>query len=118
MPAHADAVVEELQIRRIGSNVNLRVSVRNPADIAQQGPIVIELLARARTADEWTTIRTWDDIKSMGPGDRLSRDFFEENSPLLTSLASNGKFQVKAIVRAPGLTRTVEKTSWFNTSGN
>ena len=117
MPASADAVIEELQIRRVNDNVNVRVNVRNPGDQRQDGPVVIDLFARANSSDEWTPIRSWTDVKTLAAGARVSRDFFEENSPLLTTLAANGKFQVKAAVHAPGITRTVEKISFFSTAG-
>ena len=113
-PALADAIIDDLQVRRVGSHVNIRVSVRNPGRTVQEGPVRIELEARATSADPWTSIKTWGDVKSIEPSYRVARDFFDENSDFLTGLAANGKFQVRAVVNAPGVTKAVEKTSWYN----
>jgi hypothetical protein len=116
LPANAEAVIDDLQVRRVGPNVNVRVTVRNPGDIPQGGPVTIDLFTRASADDEWLPLRSWDDIKMIEPGNRYSRDFFDKNSDLLTDLAQKGRFQVKATVNAPGLRKTVEKTSWFDTT--
>lgn len=114
VPAMAEATIDDLQVRRVGSHLNVRVTVRNPGKVAQEGPIKIDLEARATSEDPWTSIKTWADVKSMPPSYRVARDFFDENSPFLTELAAGGKFQVRATVVAPGVTKTVEKTSWYN----
>lgn len=113
-PAQADAVVESLLLRRAGDNVNARVTVRNPIGIRQRGPVVIDLYVRATEADEWVKVKTWNDIKYIGAGNRVSRDFFDENSALLRGLAASGRFQARATVRAPGLRNTVERISWYD----
>lgn len=118
IPAQADAIIDDLQVRRIGPNVNVRVTVRNPADIAQEGPVTVDLYTRATSAEEWLPLKSWNDIKSIAPGNRYSRDFFDENSALLTDLAAKGRFQVKATVNAPGLRKSVEKISYFDTTNN
>ena len=114
-PVHADAVVEDVLVRRQGSNVNVRVNVVNPATTTQKGPIVVELAVRPDENSAWTSIKTWNDIANLKAGNKVSRDFFDENNVVLKSLAAQGKFQARATVKAPGLKETVEKTSWYNT---
>lgn len=115
-PVQADAVIDDLQVRRVGPNVNVRVTVRNPANVAQEGPVVVDLFTRANSSAEWQLLKSWTDIKAMTPGNRYSRDYFDANSALLADLADKGRFQVKAVVNAPGLRKTVEKTSVFDTT--
>lgn len=113
-PVYADAVIDELLVIRQGSNVNLRVNVVNPAATAQEGPVVVQLAVRPSEGDAWTPIKIWNDIQNIKPGNKVSRDFFDENNHVLKTLASKGKFQAKATVTGPGLKDTVEKTSWYN----
>lgn len=115
VPAQADAVVDQLLVRREGNHVNIRVNLRNPASTRQPGPIVITLYARPSENDAWTKITTWNDIQFLQPGYKVSRDFFGTNSDVLKQLAARGRFQVKANVSAPGLKESAEKTSWYNT---
>lgn len=116
MPAQADAVVEDLLLRRQGSNVNVRVNLYNPDEVAQQGPVQIDLSVRADEASPWIPIKTWNDISNIKPGNRIARDFFDENNTVLKDLAARGAFQARAVVRAPGVAEGVEKTSWYNTN--
>ena len=113
-PVYADAVVEELLLRRQGSNVNVRVNLSNPATTVQKGPVVVELSVRADENSPWTAIKSWDDIDNIKPGNKISRDFFDENNAFLRNLAAQGRFQARATVRAPGISDTVEKTSWYD----
>lgn len=112
LPAAADAKVESLLVRRIEDRVNIRVTLKNPSPHRQPGPVVIDLFVRAGEGDTWQKIKTWKDIRYIQPGYRVSRDFFDTNSPLLHQLAETGQFEVKASVRAPGMAETVETTSW------
>lgn len=115
IPAQADAIVDQLLVRREGDHVNIRVNLRNPASTRQAGPVVIDLYARPSEADAWTKINSWNDIEFIQPGYKVSRDFFGTNSEVLKQLASKGRFQVKATITAPGLKQSAEKTSWYNT---
>lgn len=114
LPAQADVLIEDLLVRRMTDSVNIRVSITNSALTRQPGPVQVDLYVRATEEDEWINIRTWNNIASMGPGHRISRDFFEENHPLLRDLAALGRFQVRASVKAPNFRDAVEKTSWYN----
>ena len=118
-PAYADVVVQDVLVRRQGSNVNVRVNIVNPATTAQKGPIIVELSVRPDEASAWTPIKTWNDIANLKAGNRVSRDYFDENNTILKGLAENGKFQARATVKAPGLKETAERTSWYDTeTGN
>ena len=115
LPAQADAIVDDVLVRREGDHVNVRVNLRNPATTRQPGPVVIDLYARPGENDAWTKITSWNDIEFIQPGYKVSRDFFGTNREVLQQLAQGGRFQVKATVSAPGLKESAEKTSWYNT---
>ncbi len=116
MPALADATIDELIVRRSGADVNLRVTVRNPAPTRQAGPIMVDLYVRQDESDNWMKIKTWNNISALKSGHRVARDYFDENDMTLKQLAASGRFQARAVVTAPGQTEAVEKTSWYDTS--
>jgi hypothetical protein len=118
LPAHADAVVDDVLVRRAGDDVNIRVTVRNPAKARQAGPVMVDLYVRAGESDEWTKVKSWDDIEYIGGGYKVSRDYFDENNSLLKDLAAKGRFQSKAVVTAPGQKDSAEKTSWYDSETN
>lgn len=114
VPASSDPVIEELVVRRQGGRANVRVVLRNPTRTRQPGPIVIDLYARRDEASQWAKIKTWNDIPNLQPGYKVARDLFEQNSPTLADLAAGGAgFQVRAVVRAPGLKAVVEKATVY-----
>ena len=102
LTCYADVAIEELLVRRQDSNVNIRVNVTNPSSQTQEGPIVVALLARQDQSMPWTTIHVWNNIAKLAPGNRVARDYFDENDAVLARLAEQGTFQVKALVRSPG----------------
>ncbi|MBI3924368.1 MAG: hypothetical protein HY319_02395 [Armatimonadetes bacterium] len=112
--AGAEVTLETLLVRRWYDNLNIRVSLHNPSPARQPGPVVVELSARANSAEAWIPVKTWNNINYIQPGFRVSRDFFEENSAFLRQLASRGTFEVRAVVRAPGQTEAIEKISTYN----
>lgn len=114
--AHADAVVDDLQVRRSGDNVNIRVGVRNPAGTRQKGPIVVDLYVRQGESDSWTKIKTWSNVNALAARHRIARDYFDANSALLKDLAGKGRFQARAVVTAPGQKDAAEKTSWYDST--
>jgi hypothetical protein len=116
-PARADAVVEDVLVRRTGDNVNIRVTVSNPAATKQAGPVVVDLYVRPTEADAWTKVQSWNNIEALAAGNRVSRDYFDENNAILKDLASRGRFQARAVVTAPGQKDAAEKTSWYDTTG-
>ena len=111
--AWADVKIDELLVRRKGQDVNVRVLIRNPGAKAQKGPVRIVLYVRDNDSLPWDKIRTWNDIKSIKPGDRIARDFFEENNQKLRELARDGAFEARAVVTLPNGARGAESTySW------
>ncbi len=117
-PAFADALVDEVLVRRMGDDVNIRVTVRNPAKTRQPGPVTVDLYVRAGESDEWSKVKSWNDIEYIGGGYKVSRDYFDENNSFLKELAAGGRFQSKAVVTAPGQKDTAEKTSWYDSESS
>lgn len=114
--AYADVAVEDVLARRQGADINVRVTVNNPAPKAQKGPVKITLSVRQTSGDQWQVIKTWTDISKLAPGNRVSRDFFQANHPLLHRLAEQGAFEIRAVAEAPGAPKTGEKVvSWKDT---
>lgn len=112
-PAWASVTIDDLLVSRVASNINIEVTLRNPGEMSQEGPVVVHLLCRPQGGQEWILLQTWTDIKVMGGGDRLSRDYFDVKSTSLARIAGDGRFQIKAVVEAPGLSRPIEKTSAY-----
>jgi len=111
--AGADATIEELLVRRKGTDVNIRVMVRNPAVTVQKGPVVIELYVRDTASNAWEKINTWNDIKQIKAGEKVSRDFFQANNAKLRALAADGAFEARAVVKMPGGVKDMESVySW------
>jgi hypothetical protein len=115
LAASAEVNIEELLVRRGPASLNIRLTVNNPSQVRQLGPVVAKLYARANPSDEWVHLRTWDNISTLKPGYRTSRDFFEENSSFLRQLADGGQFEVRAVVTGPDATKSAEKISPYRT---
>lgn len=114
--AYADVAVEDVLARREGADINVRVTVNNPAKTAQKGPVKITLSVRQTASDQWQTIKTWTDISKLAGGNRVSRDFFQANHPILRQLAEQGAFEIRAVAEAPGAPKVGEKVvSWKDT---
>ena len=111
--ALADVNIDQLLVRRKGEDVNIRVQIRNPGVKRQAGPVLIDLYVRDNASLPWEKIRTWKDISVIKPGDRIARDFFEENNVKLRDLAADGAFQARAVVTLPNGAKGAETTySW------
>lgn len=111
--AFADVSVEEVLARREGADINIRVTVNNPASTTQKGPVKVVLSVRQTESEPWQEIKTWTNITKLAAGNRVSRDFFQANHALLRKLAEQGSFQIRAVAEAPGAPKTGEKiTSW------
>jgi len=115
LAASAEVNIEELLIRRGPVSLNIRLTVNNPSQVRQLGPVVAKLYARANSSAEWVPLRTWNNIETLQPGYRTSRDFFEENSSFLKQLADGGQFEVRAVVTGPEATKAVERISPYQT---
>jgi hypothetical protein len=114
--AFADVSVEEVLARREGADMNIRVTVNNPASTTQKGPVKIVLSVRQTSSDSWQEIKTWTNIAKLAPGNRVSRDFFQANHTLLRQLAEQGSFEIRALAQAPGAPKVGEKiASWKDT---
>lgn len=114
--AWADVAVEDLLARREGSSVNLRVTVNNPAGKTQKGPVKVVLFVRQTSSDSWQAVKTWTNIQKLGAGDRVSRDYFDENNATLKALAESGAFEVRATAEGPGAPKVGERVySWKDT---
>ena len=107
--AYADVAVEDVLARREGSDINVRVTVSNPAASTQKGPVKITLSVRQTASDNWQVIKTWTNIAKLAGGNRVSRDFFQANHPLLRQLAEQGAFEIRAVAEAPGAPKVGEK---------
>lgn len=113
--AWADVKIDELLVRRKGGDVNVRVLIRNPGTKVQPGPVKIDLYVRDNPNLPWEKIRSWNDIKVIKPGDKIARDFFEENNQKLRALAQDGAFEARAVVSLPKGAKGAETTySWVD----
>lgn len=111
--AWADVKIDELLVRRKGEDVNVRVLIRNPGSKVQKGPVQVVLYVRDNSTLPWDKIRTWNDIKVIKAGDRIAKDFFEENNQKLRQLAQDGAFEARAVVTLPNGAKGAETTySW------
>jgi len=111
--AWADVKIDELLVRRKGEDVNIRVLIRNPGAKTQKGPVQIVLYVRDNESLPWEMIRTWNDISVIKAGNRIARDFFEENNQKLRELAQDGAFEARAVVTLPNGAKGAETTySW------
>lgn len=116
LAARADVAVEDVLARREGADINVRVTVKNPAKTTQKGPVKITLSVRQTSADDWQVIKTWTDITKLAPGNRASRDYFQANNTVLRKLAEQGAFEIRAVAEAPGAPKAGEKVvSWKDT---
>ena len=58
-------------------------------------------------------IKTWNDISVIKPGNKIARDFFEENNETLRAMAIDGAFETRAVVTLPNGAKGVETVySW------
>ena len=108
-PCPAGERVAEMRVSRRGSNLNLRITARNP-DPQTRGPVKIALFARHPHWGPWLPIKIWKPEHALPPHHKVCRDFFDDNSLLLRILAEHGKLEVKAVVSAPSLWGVVERT--------
>jgi hypothetical protein len=111
-PAYADLSIKEVLIRKQSPNVNVRVTVMNDGATTQKGPVMITLSVRKVGSNTWHKIKTWNDISRVKAGDKIARDFFDENSRELAKLALRHGFEAKAVVIAPGV-HDVERTAVY-----
>jgi len=111
--AFADVKIDEVMVRRKGQDINLRVVISNPGATPQKGPVQIALSVRDTPDKPWVPIKTWNDISVIKPGNKIARDFFEENNETLRAMAIDGAFETRAVVTLPNGAKGVETVySW------
>ncbi len=111
--AAADVRIDELLVRRKNGHMNLRVNLSNPSSRTQCGPIKVILYARPDANSAWTKVKAWSNIQKLAPGNRVARDFFDENNASLDAIAGSPAFEARAVVQAPGYP-TQEEFSVFH----
>lgn len=93
--------VVRLKVWRNGSRIHVRVTAHNP-DRRWHGPFTMNLKARRAQVGPWIPLRTWKSVPPLGPGHRVSREFFQEQSVLLRALSATGPLQLRASIDGPG----------------
>jgi hypothetical protein len=78
--------VSSIQLERAGSKSHLRILVRN-LDIRWNGPFTVQVLGRPLPYCPWFPIRTWLRQSSLGPGQHLCLELFDDSNALLKLLA-------------------------------
>ncbi|MFN8611161.1 MAG: hypothetical protein U0931_26695 [Vulcanimicrobiota bacterium] len=92
----------ELKVLRRGTHVYVRISLRNPKQ-AWEGGFSLQCWARRTGMGPWLLLREWPRLPPLGPGQRLTRELFDQSSPTLRALAATGPIQVRSVIKAPGL---------------
>ena len=113
--ASADIAIKDVLFRTKGEDMNIRVVIRNRSKVVQTGPIKITLFLRPNSGAMWQTVKTWEDIAKLDPGQSVARDLFTENVEMLKSASSNNALEAKATVEAPGVapdTKTASNTGY------
>lgn len=76
--ALADIKISDFQVREGNvpglREVNVRITLTNPGQVTQRGPIEIILLGRRR-GGEWSELQSWT-LSSLPSGYRAVRDYF------------------------------------------
>lgn len=102
-PAMAKVVISDVFVNwqgRRSTEVNIRVTVKNPANYTQQGPVIVSLFVRGNAGEAWRKVQEWDDISKIQPGYKVARDYFTLPGAVPGALET-GRFQVKATVHTP-----------------
>ena len=87
VPASAELSIQDLKLRKGGSQINVRVVVGHPGAAVQKGPVALTLWVHPNPSAEWAQIKGWNDIAQIKPGDKVARDLFVQNSPELCAAA-------------------------------
>ena len=114
--AWADVTIQDVLVRKRGNQVNVRVNLINLDGPTVNKP-VITLYIRPDENSEWEQIKVWTNIAKIGVGEKVSRDFFEENNARLAESATHPAFEVKAAFRAQGVDE-YSKTTVYNEAEN
>lgn len=92
----------DLKVMRRASHIWVRISLRNPTT-KWQGNLNIRCWARRTKTGPWLLLREWGNLPPLGPGQRLTRELFDQSSPTLRVLAATGPIEVRALISGTGL---------------
>lgn len=109
LPATAQSLFEDLRISREGDIVNIRVTLKNSTGHTQAGPLKVELYARPMGSEQWSKVHTWTNLPKLAKGNRVSRDFFSNDGDLVSNLAMQDHFEVRAVLTGPGLSEETQR---------
>ncbi|MBS2040309.1 hypothetical protein JST97_35305 [bacterium] len=92
----------DLKVQRRGSHVYVKISLRNPKP-DWEGGFSMQCWARRTHLGPWLLLREWPRLPPLGPGQRLTRELFDQSSPTLRALAATGPVEVRSVIKAPGV---------------
>lgn len=92
----------ELKVQRRGTHVYVRISLRNPKP-GWEGGFSMQCWARRTRFGPWLLLREWSPLPPLGPGQRVTRELFDQSSQTLRLLAATGPIEVRSVIKAPGL---------------
>ncbi len=92
----------DLKVMRRASHIYVRISVRNPTQ-KWQGHLNMRCWARRTRVGPWLLLREWKQLPPLGPGQKLTRELFDQSSPTLRLLAATGPIEVRCLVSGTGL---------------
>ncbi len=92
----------DLKVLRRGSHVYVKITLRNPKP-DWEGEFSLQCWARRSHAGPWILLREWSKLPPLGPGQRLTRELFDQSSTTLRALAATGPIEVRSVIKAPGL---------------
>ena len=102
VPASAEIAINEMVINKAGENMNVRIVLGNPSSTVQKGPITMVLYARKDAYSTWQKIKVWTDVTEIKSGDKVARDIFGANSPLMRSISATPSWEARAWASAAG----------------
>lgn len=92
----------ELKVMRRASHIWVRIQLRNPTQ-KWQGNLRIRCWARRTKTGPWLLLRDWGKLPPLGPGQKLTRELFDQSAPTLRLLAATGPIEVRSLVSGTGL---------------
>ena len=87
---------------RRASHIWVRIQLRNPTK-KWQGNLRIRCWARRTKTGPWLLLRDWGKLPPLGPGQKLTRELFDQSTPTLRLLAATGPIEVRSLVSGTGL---------------
>ncbi|MBT9585954.1 hypothetical protein IV102_21605 [bacterium] len=112
LPAQAEVSIDNVVAEMGPNDIHFRVSMHNMDDVAQQGPILVHLMARNSPSDKWREVQTWD-LEDLRAGKGWSDEFSSEDEAAVAK--ANKGYEAKLVVEAPGLNKTEKMARQFKT---